>query len=276
MTVAVGLVCSDGVVLASDSMVSTGQIATNGQKVFSLSQIPVIWAGAGDLYTIGQFEAAMTELDGQDRPSHAIFTTPNTRKIRNHLRDLSHATLLDTYSKALPKGLEQLNEWGGHQLWAQFLVLGYAAETPYFFELGGGGEIWWTTPDRFKAIGSGGSIAQVAHALMSHYLEDAALTMDNGLRFAFRAVQTTCDVSAGFVGPPVQMAIVDDSGAHLLDSDRVREIEESVARWKTVERESLVFPSDLEDLPAEGLPSLEGTPTTTPDVDPIAESATES
>ena len=43
MTVALGLVCSDGVLVASDSMASNGRVASAAIKVHRLDKRPIVW-----------------------------------------------------------------------------------------------------------------------------------------------------------------------------------------------------------------------------------------
>jgi hypothetical protein len=239
-------------------MITEGPIATTGQKVFALTNLPVIWAGAGSTYTIGQFEAALHQLDAAEENVTNIFKAPNTRKIRNYLLGMSRQTLGNAYSGALPGGTNMRDQNGLHPMAAMFLVLGFANDVPYFFGLGYQGEIWWHTPSRFSAIGSGGSFAQVANALMSHYLEGVEIDVDLGLMFAFRAVETTCAVSSGNVGLPVKLAIADSQNARVLSDAELEAVAESVSRWKQVERDSLTFPQEAPpQATPEALPVLE-------------------
>jgi hypothetical protein len=83
-----------------------------------------------------------------------------------------------------------------------------------------------------------GLLGWPAHALMRHYATED-LTLEKGLKLAYRTIQTTIDVSPAGVGPPVQMAVCDASGARILDSDEINEIALAVDGWKVLERETL-------------------------------------
>lgn len=72
--------------------------------------------------------------------------------------------------------------WGGWHstpMHSDFLVLGYANNTPYFLELSGDGQLNWHTAGKFAVVGSGGPFAEVANGLMAHYVE-AAITRGAG------------------------------------------------------------------------------------------------
>jgi ATP-dependent protease HslVU (ClpYQ) peptidase subunit len=88
--------------------------------------------------------------------------------------------------------------------------------TPYFFEVAHDGQRNWHTAAKFYAIGSGGDFASVANALMEHYLEGEELTVNLGMRLAFRTIKATCRVSSQYVREPVQLAVVDKNGARTL------------------------------------------------------------
>lgn len=100
------------------------------------------------------------------------------------------------------------------------------------------GQVNWHTSFGFYAVGSGGPFATVARGLMAHYLS-TPLSVEQGLKVAYRAIDTTCEVSPGGVGPPVQLAVVDDSGARILDEVAVNSVGDLVTRWKTLEIETL-------------------------------------
>ena len=63
MTVAIGLVCNDGVLVASDSMASEAQTAHDVTKVFKLDCCPVVWTAAGSVYVIEEVKTALAGID---------------------------------------------------------------------------------------------------------------------------------------------------------------------------------------------------------------------
>lgn len=249
MTVAIGLVCSDGVIVASDSMLSTGTLAANMQKVFALDRLRVLWAGAGAVYTIEAVGQTLQQLAGDGKASHAfmqsdlpaIRTALETRVVQGAMKRCYESVLAtsDEQKKAYPV--------------AEFLVLGWSKQGAHATIISTDGQLNWRHQVRFCAIGSGGTFALVANALMAHYVEGADLTVELGLRLAFRTIETICRVSSQLIGPPVQLGVVDAMGARVLTQPEVDAVEEAVAGWKTLEavtlRKNITPPAPPEPLP---------------------------
>jgi 20S proteasome alpha/beta subunit len=250
VTVAIGLVCSDGVVVASDSMSSGGArfgVAATVQKVYAMKHVPVVWTGSGHVYVMEEVEKSISELDTLlSEPSSAValqtFQTPDTEAIRTTLSQDVRKTMLACYKEALPRGLEQTDpRLGGiHPFMTDFIFLGNANNTPWLLEIAAGGGVEWHTSQRFFALGSGGDAASAAEVVLHHYVGDD-LPTKLGVGFAFRLVQATCEVSTGGVRPPVQLAIADTEGAKVLTEigEEDQAMVSFVQQWKESERDTL-------------------------------------
>ncbi len=241
MTVALGLVCSDGVLVAADSMGSDGPIASVSQKVRTFGKIPGVWTASGSVYVMEEVTLALTELEGDPtKPPLSLYTTPLPDAIRTKLKSVVNPTMRKAYESALNV---QPGDKGGALAIAfptDFLFLGYANGTPWFLEHSHDGQVNDHSKRGFKSVGSGGPFAAVAQALMSHYLISEP-TLAQGLMVAYRAIETTIEVSAAHVGPPIQIAVCGDSGARILTDDELDALKVQVARWKELERESLTL-----------------------------------
>ena len=124
MTVAIGIVCSDGVVVASDSMGSSGMRASIAQKVHCLQDLPMAWTAAGAVYTIEEGETALRSLEAQivsDAVAKAAWLTPDPQLIRQNLGNFLRNAMRECYQSML----------GGLQPAADFLVVGWSAGTVY-------------------------------------------------------------------------------------------------------------------------------------------------
>jgi 20S proteasome alpha/beta subunit len=260
VTVGLGLVCKDGVIVASDSMGSSQMIATTSTKVFAYRNNPVVWTAAGAQYVIEEVTAAFeTSVDNK---ANSQFTGPRPQELRASLTKTIHPTLQRCYQSALSTTPHPPGSTSTVML-TDILMLGYARGTPWFLEFAQDGQINWHTDARFYAVGSGGQFATVCHALMKHYVSDD-LSLAEGLRLAYRAIETTYQVSAGFVGPPVQLAVADGDGARVLGEEEVNKVGLAVERWKVLESETLRM--DEEPPPAEAEDDL-------PTIEPQAEEA---
>lgn len=264
MTVAIGLVCSDGVLVASDSMASDPQTAHNVTKVFKLDHCPVVWTGAGSVYVMEEVEAALAGIDHPNAKTGGppiAFAEPNLPALRNSLKGVIHSTMQKCYQSALastpfaPGSFPQ-------QFATSVLLAGYSSGKTWLLEFAHDGQVNWHTTFGFYAVGSGGPFARVAHGLMAHYLT-SELSLKQGLKVAYRAIETTCEVAPGGVGMPVRIAVVDQDGPRVLEEAEVNEIGDLVARWKTLETETLSMSPEDAKMHAEGdLPSIESTQAT--------------
>lgn len=238
MTVAVGLVCSDGVLVASDSMGTGEGFAAHSIKVRVFDRCPVIWTAAGSVFVMEEVTSVLEKEDlaGSADAPKAAYTKPDLTAIRNSLLGPINTAMRKAYGRELysPPADGQLRI----MFKTDFLMLGHANDMSWFLEFAGDGQVNWHTDARFYAVGSGGPFATVAHALMSHYIGDG-VTLEQGKLIAYRAIQTTIEVSPSGVGMPVQMAICDNDGPRILDKPELDQIAIAVDGWKVLERETL-------------------------------------
>lgn len=233
----------------------------------------MVWTAAGALYVIEEIEEALTGL-GKDKSVQAVFRSPESAlsraTLRQKLGDRVHQTVQKCYGTALPYGTNQLTgpQVPHHPFVTDCLFLGWSHQTAWFLEHSADGQRNWHTDARFYAVGSGGEFASVAQAVMAHHIADD-LTVDDGMLVAYRAIATTCEVSAANVGLPVCLAVASEKGTRVLDPDEVRKIEDGVAGWKRIETDTF---RKLRSQPTEA----QGTSDTPADLPTFVEQETES
>jgi 20S proteasome alpha/beta subunit len=255
MTVALGLVCSDGVLVASDSMASNGPVASTAVKVHKFSAQPIVWTASGSVYVIEEAAQQLSVLENQitaDTAAQAAFSKPDLPLIRQNVVRFIKNTMAQCYGSALPYGVNQKMPDGIHHPFVtDFLVAGYTNATSYLLEVANDGQVNWHTNEGFYAIGSGGAFAAVAQGLMKHYLDAGPLPLQYGMQLAYRTIETACDVSSMFVRTPVQLAVVDSAGARVLEHAEIEQLKDEVLGWKQLERDALW--RKVSDVPAEEL-----------------------
>jgi proteasome beta subunit len=253
MTVALGLVCSDGVLVASDSMASEGRLASTAVKVHSLAKRPIVWTASGSVFVIEEAANQLSNLETQIAQNPGIataFDKPDLPVIRQNVAGVLTNTMRQCYQSALPFGAnQQVN--GIHPFITDFLVAGYAQEIPYLLEIARDGQVNWHTDEGFYAIGSGGEFAAVAQGLMKHYLDAGPLPLKYGMQLAYRTIETACEVSSMFVRIPVQLAVVNKDGTKIIDHGEIEQLKDEVAGWKQLERDTLW--RKVSDIPADEL-----------------------
>jgi 20S proteasome alpha/beta subunit len=91
MTVALGLVCSDGVLVASDSMASEGRLASTAVKVHSLPKRPIVWTASGSVFVIEEAANQLSNLEAQIAQNPGVetaFNKPDLPVIRHGIGEL--------------------------------------------------------------------------------------------------------------------------------------------------------------------------------------------
>ena len=243
MTVVIGMVCSDGVLIATDSQATSGNIAQPMTKARTIQGAATVWSSAGTLYVMEEVEAALAEnvenhlLNDGNNKWKRMFSEPDLRLIRTEFADVVRQTMRSCYQAALPGVMPPgVLAPGQHPFGTDFLFSGIGNDAKFLLEIASDGQLNWHTDRGFTAIGSGSDFATVAMELMKPYLEQGPLSLELGQIVAYRTIESTCDVSAGLVRGPVQMAVADSNGSQVLSEQELYDIEESVQRWKASER----------------------------------------
>jgi 20S proteasome alpha/beta subunit len=268
VTVALGLVCKDGVLVASDSMASSGPLAAPTIKVRAMDRLPMVWTAAGSVYVADEIATEFKKLDDPARAVPDLWTKPDPGKARDAVKANLHRAMKAAYASyvsASPPPPGAIPD--SHA--SEFLVLGYGPDGHYFLHCSVDGSINDHAKDKLHAIGSGGAFASVARGLMAHYLA-RDITLHQGKMLAHRTISTVCDVSSSGVAPPVQIAVVDDTGARVLSTEEINEIDTAVQGWVELERDTLldeaatVTQDPLGDLPSMGTSGDDAAPATEP------------
>lgn len=111
-----------------------------------------------------------------------------------------------------------------------------------------------------QAIGSGGSAAFVAHGLLRHY-QPREQTVEELRLIAYRTIRTCIDGLGGQLGVGGEVHLwscQQGQGYSKANTDLLQSLEEGLAKWKTIERESLS--EAVGTAPAEDAAAEEGVP----------------
>jgi hypothetical protein len=234
------MVCRDGVLVASDSMGSSGTIAVRLPKARALTNEAVVWVSAGSTYVGQCVERAIAAHDGDD-PEPA---TPTS------LATALRPVITDAYGVSNPPpGGERLD---GAE--SETLLLGWRDGEPSFVHLRADTAPVDKTQEMFHAIGSGHDFAHVSYIALSHHVTEP-LPLHQGLLLAYRIISIVCEASSWGVGLPVQLAVADCDGARVLGTDEVEEISTGVQRWLVSDATSFNR-SDVSSPPVRDLPTL--------------------
>jgi 20S proteasome alpha/beta subunit len=226
VTIAVALLASDGVVLASDSMGSDVTIASTQQKVRVCAPLPLAWAFAGSVYLGQAVRRAMDDLAAAPPSGWAAMTG-------FEILD----ELLGRVRPAVKDAVAALRE-GGDPTGLELLFVGTAADGPFVAVVHQDLSAVLEDEQNLVPIGAARTFAAALRQALAHYLVRRP-AVRHALPLACRAVDAVCQVSAYGVAPPVQVAVVDADGARLLSVDEVGALDEQVQAWLAAESATL-------------------------------------
>jgi 20S proteasome alpha/beta subunit len=220
MTVAIAIPCSDGIVLAADSMGHAERIATKVQKISVVGPHQIAVATSGSEF--------MTQalLDAVENQGSLVQLTDMVRGLGEAISAARQVPIPPANGSASPHGIEAL----------------------FAFWSGPGSSVVHLPDDLacvecidkpFVAAGSAADFANVVFETLSH-LVDARPTLSQGKLLAYRIVSTVCQVSSWGVGLPVQMSTVTEQGAEIVPSTELEQLNAEVARWLAVESTYLI------------------------------------
>jgi len=223
MTLIVALQCADGVILASDSQSteSTGNVRSAVQKVFPLTD-HAVWGASGSGQVIAEIRERLTNIaNGAPGTMGQCIVNGIKPILDRHYKNFINVPNQPPSSPA-----------------TSVLACGVWEEAPWIVEVDAHCQYSQYESKGYHAIGSGAEPAQYAIAVLSHFQ-----TKDNSLEYgkmvAYRVMDTVIQTSAYHVGPPIQMWTVNQSGVHQLIDEELAQLQDAVATWKAVERDTL-------------------------------------
>jgi len=236
MTLILGLICADGVVLASDSQAT---YTTGGQPVkgYIRKLIPqwsnVVWAASGNVGVAQHIERVFTshQQDHQKGLGDRLrFDNRSADTVTKEICDVLCTTLRSYFQQEL---LAAPNS----SPWTSFLFCGWVKDGPLLFEVGADLIITDHRETGYAAIGSGDIFPYFALASLAHHnVRECRLT--RATLIAHRVVDDAIRVAAFGLGPPVQMITI-PAGGQAQVRDDIKAIEDGVKEWKLIESDAL-------------------------------------
>ena len=226
MTVVLAVMCSDGVVIASDSQVtdSARGMTYPAQKLHDLGD-HAAWGGSGARSVLGELEqifndsaAAILESEDVGRELQERVLPVLKHHYENFIEEIPGEETHGTPS-------------------AYVLAAGYSRGTPFIIEINPNAMVSRYDDIGFHAIGSGAPMAQQAGALLAHF-QVMKRGVEYGVLTAIRVIDALA-LSSSSVGAEVDVARVTPDGARHLDENEIAEARENVRRWMQQEQRVL-------------------------------------
>jgi len=202
-TTTVGLVCSDGVVVAADKRATMGYFIANRdvQKVFPIDEHLALTVAGG----VGDAQALVRVMQAQVK----LYKLENNKKMSVGAAATLLANILHQY-KFFP-------------FYVQMLVAGIDGE-PRIFNLD---PLGGTTEEKFVSTGSG---SLTAYGYLENAYEDG-MNVKDGLKVAARAVATAMKRDCAS-GDGIDLVSITKSGVKTLGKSEVKKLLESQAPKK--------------------------------------------
>lgn len=230
MTLILGLICADGVLLASDSQATylTGGQQVKGDITKLVPQwLNVAWAASGDVGVAQHVQRVFAEHEklGQQ----VYFENRNPDTVMKEICEVLRPSLREYFTGLL--------NYPNSNPWTAFLFSGWVKDGPVLFEVGADLIATDHREPGYAAIGSGDIFPYFALASLRHH-RVRQCTMPRATLIAHRVVDDAIGVAAYGLGPPVQMITIAEGEAAQVRDD-IEAIEDGVRQWKEIEREAL-------------------------------------
>lgn len=202
MTLILAIPTPEGIVMASDTQYTSGEVRSSGPKIYPLSA-QAAWGGAGEVALIQRVQEALADL-----PTHhslAELRDTLARTVQQAIRALLELDVLTEFVQTDPNLLLSLHP-------GDFLFAEFAAEGPRLLHIAANGTPEWVTG--CFAIGNG---ANFAYALLQKY-QQADLNLAQAVLLAYRVIAETVQVGAFGLDFPIDLWLIHSRGLSCLEA----------------------------------------------------------
>lgn len=227
MTLIIGIICEDGVVMAADSAstdISAQVKQPTSDKLRQIGNQKMVLGGSGN---VGLLQIIRESVDGYKGSAATI------KNVRRDLKALILPDQRQAIAEHIPLQVPGMNQ----PPTACVLVGGYASKMPFLLEFEANGEdTCYDAPlGNFCAIGSG---KIYAHALFrTHLTRKRDLKL--GKILAFRVVSDSIDIAHYGLAHPVHMWTITEKTVAVVSDEEKQQLSETVKIWRELESEAL-------------------------------------
>ncbi|MCX5893333.1 MAG: hypothetical protein NTW80_10270 [Deltaproteobacteria bacterium] len=226
MTLILAIPATDGLIVASDSQITTGEVRTPGQKIHRLND-RCLWAGAGELALVQRVGEHFGAL-----PQDAHLANLRDQLAAVIKQCVTELTQLDFRLQFLPPEPERLLQL--HYADFLFVELGREPELLHISTLGS--PEWFQ--DQPLVVGNGDLFA---YALLQKY-QGRSLTSEKAAILAYKVIEEAIEVGAYGLGPPIDVWQITRAGVKQLAEAKLADL--AVAAHELREREIQLLIAD--------------------------------
>ncbi len=220
MTLILAIPATDGLIVASDSQITIGEVRTPGQKIYRLNE-RCLWAGAGELALVQRVGEHFGAL-----PQDAHLANLRDQLAASIKQCVTELVQLDFRLQFLPPDPERLLQL--HYADFIFAELGREPELLHISSLGsprmvpGPALAWWAAATSF------------AYALLQKY-QGRSLTPAKAAILAYKVIEETIEVGAYGLGTPIDVWQITRAGVKQLAAAELADL--AVAAHELREKE---------------------------------------
>lgn len=208
MTLIMAIPATDGLIVASDSQITIGEVRTPGQKIHRLND-RCLWAGAGELALVQRVGEHFGAL-----PQDAHLANLRDQLAAVIKQCVTELVQLDFRLQFLPPDPERLLQL--HYADFIFAELGREPELLHISSLG--------SPEWFEnrpLVAGNGDL--FAYALLQKY-QNRSLSLDKAAVLAYKVIEETIEVGAYGLGPPIDLWQITREGLKQLATEELADL----------------------------------------------------
>lgn len=216
MTLILAIPAAEGIVLASDGQVTSGEVRASGHKIFRLNQ-HCAWGGSGEVAFVQRVQEGIGTADQplEQLRDHLAST------IKQCVTGLLNLDFRTPFFQGNPAALLSLHP-------GDFVFVEYRQQ-PRILHITSYGTPEWI--ERPFATGSG---AVFAYALLRKY-QDVQVNVEQASLLAFKVVEEAIEVGAYGLGPPIEVWQVLPSDVRPLDESKIAALNDAAGQLRESE-----------------------------------------
>ncbi|PIQ25176.1 hypothetical protein COW36_22985 [bacterium (Candidatus Blackallbacteria) CG17_big_fil_post_rev_8_21_14_2_50_48_46] len=201
MTLILAIPTTQGIVLASDTQYTSGEVRTTGPKIYPLNN-QCAWAGAGEIALIQRVQEAIESAPNR----HSLNELRDTlaRMVQQSVRTLLDLDVLTEFVQADPSLLLSLHP-------GDFIFAEYHQGEPRMLHITSSG-----TPEWISSLFASGNGANFAYALMQKY-QNTSLSLESASLLAYKVIDETIQVGAYGLDYPIDIWLIREQGLGRLE-----------------------------------------------------------
>lgn len=217
MTLILAIPAKDGIVVASDTQVTSGQVRWKERKIKQLND-RCFWSASGELALIQRVEETMQQLPNKNQPLSSIRDSFVRDSLSNVIKQAVTMLLQQDFRTQFmqppnPDLLLQLHP-------ADFMFVEWRGG-PKILHLLSNGTTEWI--NKYFASGSG---ALFAYALLQKY-QNSLYDLQKTSLLAYKVLEESIEVGAWGLGSPIDICQINEQGIKCLGEDEIAALEDA-------------------------------------------------